>query len=123
MGTVFPFGRGPKKPPKPPDPPHKTAHNKLDEILAILRRIELKEDQLMSFSNDAIALLSTLDAATTAVAGRLTALQTQITDLLAQLGDAVSPEDKAEILASLQSEIDRLTIMAADPNNPAPEPV
>jgi hypothetical protein len=107
---------------KPPQPPPRPIHDKLDEILALLRAISEKEDRLVSFSNDAIALLSTINTATNGVADRLAALRVQVADLLAQLGDAVSPEDKAEILSGLQAEVDRLNAMAQDPANPTPEP-
>lgn len=58
------------------------------------------------------ALLTQIDAATTAIGARLQ----KLIDNAANAGQLTS----AEIAAALQPEVDRLTAMAADPNNPVP---
>lgn len=70
----------------------------------------------MAIPADVQALLTQMDTATTAVGSRIAAL-------VAQIAAGMSPADVADLKTKFQAEVDNLTALAADPNNPVPPPV
>lgn len=85
---------------------HNAAEAKLDSALQLL-------EKLMNISQDIKDLTQKIDTATTGVATRIDRLSGQITN-------SMTDEEVNEIKSGLQAEVDRLTVMGQDPQNPIP---
>ena len=83
--------------------------------LCRLEVLERKVDELMGVANDIKALLTQIDAATTAVANRLA-------DLAGRITNSMSDAEVTEIKTQMAAKVDRLTALGHDPNNPVPTP-
>lgn len=70
---------------------------------------------MANVSQDLKDLSAKIDQATTEVANRIDRISQQLTN---NMTDA----ELADVKASLQAEVDRLTVLGTDPNNPVPPP-
>lgn len=88
-----------------------------ERLLALEIRIEELSRQLeefsMAVSQELKDMTKKIDDATNAIAAR-------ITDLMSKITNSMTDAEKAEVLAGLQAEVDRLTALGQDPNNPVP---
>lgn len=84
-----------------------------DVGLAIHSVLSALKEKVMALSQDIKDLAKKIDDATTAVANRLDALSNQIKN-------SMTDQEVADVKASLQAEVDRLTVLGQDPNNPVP---
>lgn len=80
-----------------------------DEVLKLLRAILAQGEKIMALVDELKAGIAELDAETTNVATRIDALIAKLTS------ESLTPEQKAEVLASLGAETARLKTLAADP--------
>ena len=85
----------------------------------VVRQLTRIGDVLVALKDELQALIAALNTATNSVADEIAKLKQQIAELLAN-PDAITAEDKAAIEAGLQSQVDRLTALGADPANPVP---
>lgn len=91
------------------------------DLYRLLKHIEQQNDVIlsqlkefrMSVAQDLKDLTKKIDDATNAVAARLDALAQQITN-------SMSDADVTAVKAGLQAEVDKLTALGSDPNNPIP---
>lgn len=92
----------------------------LDDVMAVLGRIELRLNQHGGLLNRLITgeqLMGTqLDTLITNLNDNTNAVAARIDRLIAQLGDVVSPTQ----LAELQAVSDHLKTLGQDPGNPVP---
>jgi len=89
-----------------------------ERIIEQLTRIG---DGIMALKDELTALAAAFDTATNGVAAELAKLRQQIADLLAN-PNSITDADKAAVEATFQAQIDKLTAMGQDPNNPVPTP-
>lgn len=87
--------------------------DKADQALRLLGEIHRKVDSLMAVSQELKDLAAKIDAATNAVATRIDALSQRVTN-------GMSDQEVADVKAGFQAEVDRLTALGRDPNNPVP---
>ncbi len=80
------------------------------EIVKALHRIG---DYLMALSQDLKDLTKAIDDATNKVAARIDALA-------AKISNSMTDAEVAEVKAGLQAEVDKLTALGQDPDNPVP---
>lgn len=80
-----------------------------NDVLNLLRAIYAQGEKIMALVDDLKAGIAELDAETTNVATRIDALIAKLT------AESLTPEQKAEVLASLGAETARLKTLAADP--------
>jgi CRISPR/Cas system-associated protein Csm6 len=80
---------------------------KLDEVLIRLKKMEA------SMHEDFLALAAQIDTATNAIAARLTA-NSQL------IKNSMTDAEVAQVKTAFQADIDRLTALGKDPNNPVP---
>ena len=85
----------------------------------ILKQLTRIGDALMALKDEFTALVTALDTATNQVATQLAKMQTEITGLLAN-PNSITNDDKVAVEATFQTQIDRLTTMGKDPENPIP---
>ena len=85
----------------------------------ILKQLTRIGDALMALKDEFTALVTALDTATNQVATQLAKMQTEITGLLAN-PNSITNDDKVAVEAAFQTQIDRLTVMGKDPENPLP---
>lgn len=89
---------------------------KLNDVLARLSLIEDKENRIMALADDLKAGIKALDDETNAVAARIDALVARLS------ASSLTDAEKADVLAALTAESDRLKTLGTDPNNPVPTP-
>ena len=88
--------------------------HRLEQLHADFHRLERKVDLLMAtVKQDFEALRQAIDDATNQVAARI--------DRLSQgIRNSMSDQEVAELKAGFKAEVDRLTLLGQDPQNPVP---
>jgi hypothetical protein len=90
-----------------------TPDQRLDELLTQVRAMHAQGAHILMATAEVKLAMGRIDAATTAIAAKLTAL-------LAKIGTGMSDADVAEVTAGLEAEASKLEGIAADPDNPVP---
>lgn len=91
----------------------KTILSNQNTMLNLLHSLSERQDKLMAAFDDIKDLLTKIDAATTDVGNVLK-------DLRDKVGVGMTQAQVDEIKGGLSAEIDKLTAMGKDPNNPIP---
>jgi cell division protein ZapA (FtsZ GTPase activity inhibitor) len=85
----------------------------------LIRAVNKLGENVMALKDELTALVTALNTATDAVATQLDKLKTEISGLLAN-PDSITNDDKVAFEASMQTQIDRLSTLGADPTDPVP---
>lgn len=83
------------------------------DLEAIIQKLDLLLEQGEKMHKEFLDLSKKIDDATNAVA-------TRIDKLSSQIKNSMTDAEVAEVKASLQAEVDRLTVLGQDPVNPIP---
>jgi hypothetical protein len=88
----------------------------MDKLIQAVNKLG---DNIMALKDELTTLVTAVDNATNAVATQLDKLKTEIAGLLAA-PNSITNDDKVAFEAAMQTQIDRLNSLGADPADPVP---